>query len=204
MRTYSLLALGLCVLGCEGFIGGGDESGGPAGLDTAPAGTALPVDHPALDAPLMSAGTRRLSVEQLRRSLPVLMGNDASGNPGRSAFTRTLTDGTAGTLDHEDAHTVAVALSGYFFEKTVANLTTGESPASRIASTHSSATATPSAPSKAPPSGTVSRCDPAMMQYPPVGPKRPNKLATPSRCAASPSARIASRNHSRTAMSASE
>ncbi len=80
MSRSTLLAAALLCAGCEGFIGGG-EQGGPAGLDTTPAGTALPVDHPTLDAPLISAGTRRLTVEQLRRSLPVLMGNDENGEP---------------------------------------------------------------------------------------------------------------------------
>jgi uncharacterized repeat protein (TIGR01451 family) len=55
--------------------------------------------------------------------------NDGSGNPDRVAFNRTLTDGTVGTPDHEDAHTVTTALTGYFFEKTVANLTSGVNPA---------------------------------------------------------------------------
>jgi hypothetical protein len=74
------LSCSTLALGCDGFIGG-DRKDGPGGLDTNPAGTALPVDHPVLDAPLISAGARRLSIEQLRRSLPVLMGNDASGAP---------------------------------------------------------------------------------------------------------------------------
>lgn len=56
-----------------------------------------------------------------------------SSDPGRESFTRTLTDGTVGTLDHEDAHTVTVALAGYFFEKTVANLTSGANPATTVA-----------------------------------------------------------------------
>ena len=56
--------------------------------------------------------------------------NGDSSNPDRVSYTRTLTNGTVGTADHEDAHTVAVLLTGYFFEKTVANLTTGASPAS--------------------------------------------------------------------------
>ena len=34
--------------------------------------------------------------------------DDESSNPDRVTFTRTLTDGTVGTLDHEDAHTVTV------------------------------------------------------------------------------------------------
>ncbi len=34
--------------------------------------------------------------------------NDFDANPTRSVYTRTLTDGTVGVLDHEDAHTVTV------------------------------------------------------------------------------------------------
>lgn len=55
--------------------------------------------------------------------------NDRTTNPDRTTFDRTLTDGTEGTLDHEDSHTVTVALTGNFFEKTVANLRTGQNPA---------------------------------------------------------------------------
>jgi len=44
-------------------------------------------------------------------------------------YTRTLTDGTPGVLDHEDDHTVLVGLPLLRFEKTVANVTTGVSPA---------------------------------------------------------------------------
>jgi uncharacterized repeat protein (TIGR01451 family)/fimbrial isopeptide formation D2 family protein len=51
-----------------------------------------------------------------------------AGTPGRQTYTRTLTDGTVGVLDHEDAHTVTAALTGFFFEKSVENLTTGVSP----------------------------------------------------------------------------
>jgi large repetitive protein len=54
--------------------------------------------------------------------------NDDDSNPNRISFNRTLTNGTPGILDHEDAHTVTVALSGFFFEKTAANLTTGVNP----------------------------------------------------------------------------
>ncbi|MDH3428796.1 MAG: hypothetical protein OEQ14_02205 [Gammaproteobacteria bacterium] len=54
--------------------------------------------------------------------------NGDSSNPDRLSFIRTLTDGTVGVLDHQDAHTVTTALFGYFFEKTVANLTTGVNP----------------------------------------------------------------------------
>src|SRR5207249_5321534 len=55
--------------------------------------------------------------------------NGDSSNTNRKASTRTLTNGTPGVADHEDAHTVTVALSGYFFEKTVADLTSGVNPA---------------------------------------------------------------------------
>ncbi|MET0985474.1 MAG: hypothetical protein ABW034_08715 [Steroidobacteraceae bacterium] len=48
----------------------------------------------------------------------------------RIAFNRPLTNGTVGTLDHQDAHTVTVALVGTFFEKTAANLRSGDDPAS--------------------------------------------------------------------------
>ncbi len=55
--------------------------------------------------------------------------NGASANPSRVSFSRTLTDGTPGILDFQDAHTVTVALTGYIFEKTVADLTSGADPA---------------------------------------------------------------------------
>ena len=47
----------------------------------------------------------------------------------RRSFSRTLTDGTPATADHEDAFTSSVALPIYTFEKTVQNITTGENPA---------------------------------------------------------------------------
>ena len=47
----------------------------------------------------------------------------------RLTYTRPLTDGSVGTVDHEDAHTVTIALTGYFFEKYVENLTSGIAPA---------------------------------------------------------------------------
>ena len=59
--------------------------------------------------------------------------NGDSSNPDRLVYTRTVTNGTVGILDHEDAHTVTTALFGYFFEKTVANLTTGVNPAATAA-----------------------------------------------------------------------
>ena len=55
--------------------------------------------------------------------------NGDSSNADRIGYSRSLTDGTPGTLDHEDAHTVEVGLFGWFFEKSVENLTSGEDPA---------------------------------------------------------------------------
>ena len=57
--------------------------------------------------------------------------DDEISNPQRVTYTRTLTDGTPGVLDHEDAHDVTVDLQGYLFEKTVRNVTTGTSPATQ-------------------------------------------------------------------------
>jgi uncharacterized repeat protein (TIGR01451 family) len=54
-------------------------------------------------------------------------------NPDRVQFTRTLSDGTPGVPDHEDAHPTTVALFGYFFEKSVANQTSGVNPTATAA-----------------------------------------------------------------------
>jgi len=43
-------------------------------------------------------------------------------------YLRTLTDGTVGVGDHEDAHTVTVDMPELLFEKTVVNVTSGENP----------------------------------------------------------------------------
>src|SRR5262245_3078767 len=59
--------------------------------------------------------------------------NGDSSNANRKPNTRTLTNGTPGILDHEDAHTVTVALTGHYFEKTVANLTSGANPTTTAA-----------------------------------------------------------------------
>ncbi len=44
-----------------------------------------------------------------------------------------LTDGTPGVLDFQDSETVTTALSGYYFQKTVEDLTSGASPATTAA-----------------------------------------------------------------------
>ena len=55
--------------------------------------------------------------------------DDESTNPDRLTYNRTLTDGTVGTLDHQDAHTVTVNLRDYLFEKTVMDVTGGANAA---------------------------------------------------------------------------
>ncbi|MDH5621081.1 MAG: hypothetical protein OEY74_03285, partial [Gammaproteobacteria bacterium] len=59
--------------------------------------------------------------------------NGDGSNPDRIAYSRTVVTGTPGVDDHEDAHTTSVALFGYFFEKTVRNLATGDYPATLAA-----------------------------------------------------------------------
>ena len=55
--------------------------------------------------------------------------DDDDSNPSRVRYARTLTDGTVGIGDHEDAHTVTVDLLVLRFDKTVANVTRGTNPA---------------------------------------------------------------------------
>jgi large repetitive protein len=55
--------------------------------------------------------------------------NGPSSAPDRVSYSRSVTTGTVGTLDHQDAHTVTASLFGFFFEKTVTNLRSGENPA---------------------------------------------------------------------------
>ena len=62
--------------------------------------------------------------------------NGDSSIAGRQPYTRSLTNGTVGIDDHQDAHTVTVAITGYFFQKTVANLTSGANPTATAAAGH--------------------------------------------------------------------
>ena len=57
---------------------------------------------------------------------------------GSTQYRRTLTDGTVGTGDHEDAHTVTAELPALDFQKSVVNVTTGQDPGTvtRRSSTH--------------------------------------------------------------------
>jgi uncharacterized repeat protein (TIGR01451 family) len=59
--------------------------------------------------------------------------NGDSSNPNRVSFTGTLTNGTPGVADFQDAHTVTTALTGFVFEKTVQDLTSGANPATTAA-----------------------------------------------------------------------
>jgi uncharacterized repeat protein (TIGR01451 family)/fimbrial isopeptide formation D2 family protein len=53
-----------------------------------------------------------------------------AANAAPRTYTRTLTDGTPGTLDHEDAYTVNTEAPVLDFSKSVVNLTTGQDPGS--------------------------------------------------------------------------
>lgn len=55
--------------------------------------------------------------------------NDISTNTNRVEYTGPRTDGTEGTADNQDSAFVTAALTGYYFEKTVSNVTSGISPA---------------------------------------------------------------------------
>jgi len=55
--------------------------------------------------------------------------SDAAMLPYARTYSRALTDGTVGVLDHEDAHTAVVFVPLLVFEKTVVNVTSGEDPA---------------------------------------------------------------------------
>jgi uncharacterized repeat protein (TIGR01451 family) len=59
--------------------------------------------------------------------------NADSSVDGRNTYTAPLTNGTPGTLDSQDAFAVTVALSGYEFDKTVVDLTSGANPATTAA-----------------------------------------------------------------------
>src|SRR5258708_29716225 len=59
--------------------------------------------------------------------------NGDSSVAGRKTYTGPLTNGTPGILDNQDAWTVTVALTGYEFDKTVADLTSGVNPAKTAA-----------------------------------------------------------------------
>ncbi len=90
---FAALAAGLVLFACKGAPADGTVA-------TTPQGPGLPVDHPPVDlASQLSTQTGRLTLPQLRASLPVLLGNDAAGKPiswtvgqaeGLTAFASTL------------------------------------------------------------------------------------------------------------------
>jgi uncharacterized repeat protein (TIGR01451 family)/fimbrial isopeptide formation D2 family protein len=55
--------------------------------------------------------------------------NADSSQSGRQEYDRTLTDGTPGVLDFQDAYTVTAAVAGYYFLKSVQDLSSGANPA---------------------------------------------------------------------------
>ncbi|MBT8107333.1 MAG: DUF11 domain-containing protein [Gammaproteobacteria bacterium] len=55
--------------------------------------------------------------------------SDAANQPYARTYTEVITNGTVGTLDHEDAHTTEVFTPVLVFEKTAINMSTGENPA---------------------------------------------------------------------------
>ncbi|MBE9516409.1 MAG: isopeptide-forming domain-containing fimbrial protein, partial [Proteobacteria bacterium] len=57
----------------------------------------------------------------------------ADGTYPTRTFNRTLTDGTPAISDYEDSFTIITALSGYYFQKTVENVTTGANPTTTAA-----------------------------------------------------------------------
>ncbi|MEJ2511501.1 MAG: hypothetical protein P8Y72_07860, partial [Anaerolineales bacterium] len=53
----------------------------------------------------------------------------ASSDTGRREYDRTLTNGTPDLMDFQDAYTITAAVQGYYFLKSVDDLTTGDYPA---------------------------------------------------------------------------
>ena len=56
---------------------------------------------------------------------------DSGSGSGYRTFNRTLSDGTPNVVDHEDSQIVTTSLSGYYFQKTVENLSSGANPATK-------------------------------------------------------------------------
>ena len=52
----------------------------------------------------------------------------SGADAGQRRYSRSLTDGTVGVLDHEDAHTLSTESPSLIFQQTVTNTTTGEDP----------------------------------------------------------------------------
>jgi hypothetical protein len=83
-RILGVSILGLALVACNGGGSGpgGSGSGGGTPVSLDPGGNAPPIDHPPLPAdkrPVDSSLPQRLSVEQLRGTYPVVLGNDVNG-----------------------------------------------------------------------------------------------------------------------------
>jgi fimbrial isopeptide formation D2 family protein/uncharacterized repeat protein (TIGR01451 family) len=57
----------------------------------------------------------------------------SNGTSPPRTYTRTLSDGTPTVVDHQDSQIITTALAGYYFQKTVVNRTSHESPATTAA-----------------------------------------------------------------------
>jgi len=90
MRYALLTCFSLALAACGTSGESNTQRGTPNGDPTlGPSTQAPPLDHPAVDQRRSSAGARRLSTDQWRASLPVVMGNDVDGKP----ITWTLNNG---------------------------------------------------------------------------------------------------------------
>jgi uncharacterized repeat protein (TIGR01451 family)/fimbrial isopeptide formation D2 family protein len=92
----------------------------------------LIVTYDALLDPLTQAGAMLTNVAGATEWFSADV-SDAANQPYARTYTRVITDGTVGILDHEDAHTVTEFQPVLIFEKTVANVTSGADPASLAA-----------------------------------------------------------------------
>ena len=110
-----------------------------AGTDYTVSYSACQLSLTMLSAAATIAPTQRLMVDyQARLDASVAQGqaftnvagatqwfSGATGSAGRRQYNRTLTNGTPGVLDFQDAFTVTSTTQGYFFLKSVGDLTTG-------------------------------------------------------------------------------
>src|SRR5262245_59609652 len=99
MKRWLLLVLVLAAACSDG------EQSNARGPGLEPQGPASPLDHPPFDAPVQvkSAGSRRLTVRQLSRSMSVALGKDANGSDITWKIgTQNGFDLTAGTLGEPD------------------------------------------------------------------------------------------------------
>jgi len=55
--------------------------------------------------------------------------NGDSSNNDRIEFSRPVNNGSVGTADHQDAHTLTTVLTGLYYDKSVINVTSGQAPA---------------------------------------------------------------------------